>query len=64
MSDLSLHKLILTFTGVLLVNSSASQDRPDWRGSNLDATWSHSAFVNRYVFGWNDNRLIFACPVE
>jgi outer membrane protein assembly factor BamB len=45
MSILSLHKLILVFPGVFLFISSASQDWPDWRGSNRDGKWKETGIV-------------------
>jgi len=48
MSDLSLHKLILIFTGVFVVNSSASQEWPDWRGSNRDGIWKETGIVKKF----------------
>jgi outer membrane protein assembly factor BamB len=48
MSDLSLHKLILILAGVLLVSSSASQEWPDWRGSNRDGIWKETGIVKKF----------------
>jgi outer membrane protein assembly factor BamB len=48
MAGLSLHKLILILTGVFLVNSSASQEWPDWRGTNRDGIWKETGIVKKF----------------
>jgi outer membrane protein assembly factor BamB len=48
MSYLSLYKLILIITGVFLVDSSASQEWPDWRGSNRDGIWKETGIVKKF----------------
>jgi outer membrane protein assembly factor BamB len=48
MPDLSLHKLILLFTGVFLVNTSAAQEWPDWRGNNREGVWRETGIVTKF----------------
>jgi outer membrane protein assembly factor BamB len=48
MSYLTLHKLILIITGVLLVDSPAFQEWPDWRGSNRDGIWTETGIVKKF----------------
>jgi outer membrane protein assembly factor BamB len=48
MSDLNIYKLILIFTGVFLVKSSASQEWPDWRGSNREGIWKETGIVKKF----------------
>ena len=48
MSDLSLYKLILIFTGLSLASTSESQEWPDWRGSNRDGIWKETGIVKQF----------------
>ena len=48
MSTLRLNKLILVITGIFLFFSSASQDWPDWRGSNRDGIWWETGIVKKF----------------
>jgi len=48
MSKLRLIKLILVLSGGFLFFSSASQDWPDWRGSNREGIWSETGIVKKF----------------
>ncbi len=48
MSYLSLYKLILTITAMLLVNPASSQEWPDWRGNNRDGIWKESGIIKKF----------------
>ena len=48
MSKLRLIKLILVLSGGFVFFSSASQDWPDWRGSNRDGVWKETGIVKKF----------------
>ena len=48
MSKLRLIKLILVLSGGFVFFSSASQDWPDWRGSNRDGVWKETGLVKKF----------------
>jgi outer membrane protein assembly factor BamB len=48
MSKLKLIKSILILSGGFLFYSSASQDWPDWRGSNRDGVWRETGVVSKF----------------
>src|SRR5664279_3039010 len=48
MSKLKVIKLILVLSGVFLFFSSASQEWPDWRGSNREGIWKDTGIVTKF----------------
>jgi len=49
MAERNLCKITLTFLGLLLINSIAAQEWPDWRGSNRDGIWKEDGIVNKFA---------------
>lgn len=48
MLTIRLNKLIFIFAGVFLSLTSASQEWPDWRGSNRDGIWKETGIIKKF----------------